>query len=129
MTNRLHLLKQPYRDIAERWVSALRSGEYRQGAGCLHTEDGKYCCLGVLQGPIIGMDVSASSNLCMAALAHSGVLHPSGMLKRLPTLAELNDAEKWTFPQIADLIESVPVGLWRDECFESGRQPEDNSDG
>ena len=35
------------KEIAERWVAALRSGEYEQGRGYLHTEDG-HCCLGVL---------------------------------------------------------------------------------
>ena len=31
---------------AEKWVAALRSGEYKQGIGCLQSEDG-FCCLGV----------------------------------------------------------------------------------
>lgn len=34
-------------DIAMEWVANLRSGEFKQGKGCLF--DGKsYCCLGVL---------------------------------------------------------------------------------
>lgn len=33
--------------IKQRWVRALRSGEYQQSAGCLRTADG-FCCLGVL---------------------------------------------------------------------------------
>jgi hypothetical protein len=33
--------------IAEKWVAALRSGEYEQTAGFLQTREG-YCCLGVL---------------------------------------------------------------------------------
>ena len=33
--------------IKEKWVNALRSGEYQQGSGALHPQD-KYCCLGVL---------------------------------------------------------------------------------
>lgn len=33
--------------IAEKWVAALRSGEYEQTTGFLQTKDG-YCCLGVL---------------------------------------------------------------------------------
>lgn len=34
-------------DIKKRWVEALRSGQYKQGKGCLN--NGKaYCCLGVL---------------------------------------------------------------------------------
>lgn len=36
-----------YREVAEAWVSALRSGEYEQGEGAL-SRDGEYCCLGVL---------------------------------------------------------------------------------
>lgn len=35
------------REIAKRWVAALRSGEYRQGDGLLR-RDNKFCCLGVL---------------------------------------------------------------------------------
>jgi hypothetical protein len=34
-------------EIAEKWVTALESGEYTQGFGVLQ-QDGKYCCLGVL---------------------------------------------------------------------------------
>ena len=33
--------------IKQKWVSALRSGEYQQGQYCLRKED-KFCCLGVL---------------------------------------------------------------------------------
>ena len=37
------------RDIAEKWVAALRSGEYRQGVGLLQAPNTKeFCCLGVL---------------------------------------------------------------------------------
>lgn len=128
MTNRLHLLKQPYRDIAERWVAALRSGEYRQGFAFLRSHDGKYCCLGVLQGPVLGMRMDNNiSSISMAARCSCGLQSFVGHFHD-NALFELND-KGTPFPQIADLIESVPVGLWRDECFESGRQPEDNSDG
>jgi len=34
-------------EIKERWVRALRSGEYKQGNEYLHSGDA-YCCLGVL---------------------------------------------------------------------------------
>jgi hypothetical protein len=33
--------------IAEKWINALRSGEYEQGKGSLRLRN-KYCCLGVL---------------------------------------------------------------------------------
>lgn len=35
------------KDVRDRWVKALRSGDYEQGAGRLCNEN-KYCCLGVL---------------------------------------------------------------------------------
>jgi len=36
------------RELRDRWVAALRSGQYRQGHGSLQTGDGAFCCLGVL---------------------------------------------------------------------------------
>lgn len=35
------------KDVRDRWVKALRSGDYEQGSGYLCKEN-KYCCLGVL---------------------------------------------------------------------------------
>lgn len=35
------------KDVRDRWVKALRSGDYEQGAGRLCNKN-KYCCLGVL---------------------------------------------------------------------------------
>lgn len=35
-------------EIKARWVTALRSGEYKQGIGMLRRENGDFCCLGVL---------------------------------------------------------------------------------
>jgi hypothetical protein len=36
------------KELKEKWVKALRSGEYKQGTGVLKSLDGEYCCLGVL---------------------------------------------------------------------------------
>ncbi len=44
--------------IKKRWVAALRSGKYKQGKRLLKTEDGKYCCLGVLT------DLYTKSKVC-----------------------------------------------------------------
>jgi hypothetical protein len=35
-------------DIKQKWLDALRSGEYQQGEKVLRTADNKFCCLGVL---------------------------------------------------------------------------------
>lgn len=34
--------------IKDKWVAALRSGEYKQGQNKLVNADGSFCCLGVL---------------------------------------------------------------------------------
>lgn len=36
------------KDIAEKWIAALESGQYKQGRHCLRSNDDKFCCLGVL---------------------------------------------------------------------------------
>lgn len=35
-------------DVKTKWIAALRSGTYPQGRGHLRTNEGGYCCLGVL---------------------------------------------------------------------------------
>lgn len=35
-------------DTKQKWLAALRSGNYRRAKGQLKTVSGKYCCLGVL---------------------------------------------------------------------------------
>lgn len=36
------------KEVKDRWLAALRSGKYKQGKKVLRTEEGTYCCLGVL---------------------------------------------------------------------------------
>ena len=42
-------------ELKARWVEALRSGRYKQGKNYLF-EDGRYCCLGVLQKILTGKE-------------------------------------------------------------------------
>lgn len=35
-------------EIKQKWITALRSGTYKQGLGLLRSKRNKYCCLGVL---------------------------------------------------------------------------------
>lgn len=48
-------------DIKERWVAALRSGEYEQGYGLLRNSQEYYCCLGVLSELAVQDGVIASA--------------------------------------------------------------------
>lgn len=109
--------------IKQQWVAALRSGEYKQGAGALHrfSEAGDtYCCLGVL------CDLAVKASVCRRYMDEDGIYHYghashndtyldssivewSGLDGYNPKvegrrLAELND-KGFTFDQIADLIE------------------------
>jgi len=105
--------------IKQKWVSALRSGEYQQTQKRLRTEDG-FCCLGVL------CDLYIKENNVEWNLANDGhtyefqdnksilpssVMEWAGVERHNPdinngteTLAGLNDTG-CTFEQIADLIE------------------------
>lgn len=35
-------------EVKTAWLAALRSGDYKQTSGMLQSEDGSFCCLGVL---------------------------------------------------------------------------------
>jgi hypothetical protein len=35
-------------ELKQKWIAALRSGEYKQGKGVLRTTEDRFCCLGVL---------------------------------------------------------------------------------
>lgn len=109
------------------WVQALRSGSYEQGRGRLASQDGKFCCLGVLcevaveDGLAITKMLSAGNTIrydraadypplsVIAWLDVDGLLDPvipyfEGTGGNLLTLDYLND-HGFTFDQIADLIE------------------------
>lgn len=116
-------------EIKAEWVKRLRSGEYKQGRNFLNKR-GNFCCLGVLceigldQGLLekqpagTGVDVFAyravgggpkeTTVLPRDFATYIGLdLNPeieSGALGGL-SLAELNDFERKTFAEIADLIE------------------------
>ena len=124
---------------AQKWVDALRSGEYVQGhralyEGLTHT----FCCLGVAcdlfakanptEGHWSGNEFFANHESSRASLPRP-VADWLGM-KREPkfvyqhnayaiydnasgkSLVQDNDTRKHTFDQIADTIESQPEGLF-----------------
>lgn len=114
--------------IAERWVQALRSGQYKQGQGELHPDQDSYCCLGVLcdlyrveQGkgewrsecpqrggfevPGDGIVWRETAVLPLAVMNWAEIQHPAGDIAGASeSLAELND-KGMAFPELADLIE------------------------
>ena len=122
------------KEIAEKWVRLLRSGDFQQTYGRLRrdqefeavvsasNEPRGHCCLGVLcelakgEGAIEGY-VGSEIFLPMDVAAWAGtngynpaLLFPveesawAGVEGELQ-LAELNDSKEWDFGRIADLIE------------------------
>jgi len=110
-------------DIKQRWIAALRSGDYAQGKGYLATGH-KFCCLGVLcelaVADVIINKYDDISNIrwygnnydeeCTTLPA--AVQRWAGLDSDDPyieteenTLAAINDAG-YTFEQIANLIDS-----------------------
>jgi len=106
------------------WVTALRSGEYKQGLGALRTSDNKFCCLGVLcdiavkrkdapewENPTANYPSNYTIRFPGQARGNSGLLpwrlaedydlpnHLSGKLM------ELNDDKGKSFEEIATYIE------------------------
>lgn len=121
-------------EIKEKWVAALRSGKYKQGKDRLATiticDETTYCCLGVLCELAVEEGIAIKTkgisyfnydndrnyppeSVCKWAEFES--LEPSSDGKmfyiRNPmieeyNLGEYNDIKKYSFEQIADLIEN-----------------------
>jgi hypothetical protein len=114
------------KDIKERWLIALRSGEYHQGKEWLKN-DGNFCCLGVLcdlhaketgtyweaLSDNVGSYMESSETLPAKVQEWAGLPHTCGAsldfqadegLTLTRDITELNDSGH-TFKEIADLIE------------------------
>jgi hypothetical protein len=118
-------------EVKRAWVAALRSGEYQQGTGCLRSKDDKFCCLGVLTdlavragiaGPgrlsdgsyryVFSMGSKVDPSLTVVGVLPHPVVDWAGLSSsdgRLPhsdrALWGLNDQDRYTFAQLADIIE------------------------
>jgi hypothetical protein len=110
--------KVPTKKQAQKWANELRSGKYQQCKGELENINKKFCCLGVACKTFIPSNAQV--------LVH-GILYGSFpddqkqspkwlinvdsdvMIKLGYRLSFLNDANDYTFDEIADLIELVYV--------------------
>ncbi len=96
------------RDFAEKWVAALRSGEYKQGKGALLDSSDCFCCLGVA-GIVGGCSKRALQGYTLLQGSFHNGMHcvaPQilGKNKLVDELTTMNDDGK-SFPEIADWIE------------------------
>lgn len=114
--------------IKQKWVQALRSGQYRQQTNEKLRDDEGFCCLGVLcdlyvqQHPDVeweqdedgrytvlngGDSLQGGETLPPEVMQWAGLAEESGWLRYgFPSLTTLNDDYQYTFEQIADEIEA-----------------------
>jgi hypothetical protein len=94
----------------KRWIARLRSGQEKQGRTqlCILNSRGQmtYCCMGVL-GKLRGLpDTRMRDRALLSDIAGMETVLSANVSD---TLARLNDDEKWSFRQIADLLERVTL--------------------
>lgn len=98
-------------EFKEKWVAALRSGEYKQGRMGLYSEsENSFCCLGI--GCIIsGLEKNKLIGKPYVSGRLAGGLVPTAIVgygsqnSLVRTLAEMNDLHNKSFSEIADYIE------------------------
>ncbi len=111
-----------------RVLAALRSGEYKQGRGALRSS-GRFCCLGVIcdtlkeeleleeeqraSGVVLygGMQVRTPHSVVEALGLYGCFGEPAHPDPATYSLARLNDEERKTFAEIADILEAG--GHWK----------------
>jgi hypothetical protein len=101
-------------DIKERWIKALRSGEYKQTAGRLD-RNGSYCCLGVLcellkdESPYFTKTSIENGKICYgdswSTLNAEQLDYADIDIAASDILIKMNDTFVKSFYEIADYIE------------------------
>ena len=107
------------REIARKWVKALKSGDYVQGQGRLRSSTNEFCCLGVL----CNLHAQEFPELAATQKTKSRYFGSSGYLpdivqewagiadrdvffdcESVPPLVEMNDKLGYSFDKIANVI-------------------------
>jgi hypothetical protein len=89
----------------QKWLDALRSGEYKQITGRMCTEKG-YCCLGVAAQIISAIDASDTEKSYCAVQDAMG-LSRDEMYILMSHNDGFDNLRKKTFPEIASIIEGM----------------------
>lgn len=76
------------KQFGEKWVKALRSGDYKQTDGVLYCEDFGYCCLGVACAMVgIPDNIMRSNGLIIDIVGSSGIKEE---IKLIPDILKEN---------------------------------------
>jgi hypothetical protein len=99
------------KEVAYKWIEALRSGKYEQGRQQLKTQNDEFCCLGVLCDIMRPADKTWDECYFINdALLPYFIKLEVGMKDVYGSLGDtalvtLNDKTKLSFNEIADIIE------------------------
>ena len=117
----------PTKEIAQKWVTALRSGMFIQGTRCLvNVFNGiKMCCLAVLGVHVLDLKLANYVGRCDAfegeELTSEALFGSYLSLKSVLTpeeqsiFVEMNDRKGYTYAQIADYIEETYINNYYEE--------------
>lgn len=98
-------------ELVNKWIEALRSGEYKQWRGGLRRDD-CFCCLGVACD-LSGFDKWTDKGNYQVYSESVGTLSPKDMQtlgishSEQDVLIDMNDYQGKSFPEIADAIEGM----------------------
>jgi hypothetical protein len=112
-------MNKPNKEQVQQWVSALRSGKYKQTTGTLQDSNG-YCCLGVACDIFIPQHKIQTRfhSLNMCGECPMDQEYSPKWLKRINghfekqtgiEIVDLNDRHNFSFDEIADLLEAVYI--------------------
>lgn len=115
------------KEVAMKWVAALRSGKFKQGHGVLHSGD-KFCCLGVLcdisgQGEWVVDSVGANGYSVAGEGMCKGVLHDqvqkwSGVINWDGKYLDKKTGKHFKLSQWNDLGYSKDTSVAKPQTFE-----------
>lgn len=94
-------------ELKDKWIAALRSGEYQQGRAQLYDEaTGAFCCLGVLC-KVADIAISEDGISCMVDGIEEGYKPLKDMINEDVTICwKMNDFDGASFDNIASWIET-----------------------
>lgn len=98
-------------DAKQKWVAALRSGEFKQGTCHLQPAIDRYCCLGVacIVAEREGVEVKRCGGGLYGGRLHHNQASTEAWLgltaNQQIRLSDRNDSGRWPFERIADYIE------------------------
>jgi hypothetical protein len=91
------------KELKQKWVAALRSGEYKQTVGVLKNHENCYCALGVLH------DIKDPNGWFEGFKGYGHTTGTGEIMTGEPlwvNILEMNDKEEKSFPEIAEYIEN-----------------------